>query len=102
MMERTLDHARQSDAAPRTTSRGRTVSPEASTLHPTLQLLQHVGNQAVQQLLRAGAIRAKLAISNPGDPDEREADEVADRVMRSPDSHASAAPCPCMLSGGEP
>src|SRR3954470_6542687 len=43
---------------------------------------QMAGNLAVQQLFRAGAIQAKLEISQPGDPDEEEADRVADRVMR--------------------
>lgn len=100
-MERTLDYARQNDGAPRTASRDRQTLPDVSASHPMLQLQQHAGNQAVQQLLRAGAIRAKLAVSNPGDPEEREADAVADRVMRSPDPHAAGGICPCMLSGGE-
>lgn len=43
---------------------------------------QMAGNQAVQQLFRSGHIQAKLAISQPGDPDEEEADRVADQVMR--------------------
>lgn len=43
---------------------------------------QMAGNLAVQQLFRAGAIQAKLAISQPNDPDEQEADRVADQVMR--------------------
>src|SRR5436305_8118587 len=40
------------------------------------------GNLAVQRLLRAGAIQAQLTVSRPEDPDEREADHVADQVMR--------------------
>lgn len=43
---------------------------------------QMAGNLAVQQLFRSGHIQAKLAISQPGDPDEEEADRVADQVMR--------------------
>jgi hypothetical protein len=43
---------------------------------------QMAGNMAVQQLFRAGAIQAKLSISQPGDTDEQEADRVADHVMR--------------------
>ncbi len=46
---------------------------------------QTLGNQAMQCLLRSGAIRAKLAISQPGDPYEQEADRVAERVMRMPE-----------------
>ena len=44
------------------------------------------GNLAVQQLFQAGAIKAKLTISQPDDPDELEADRVADRIMRMEDS----------------
>lgn len=44
---------------------------------------QAAGNLAVQQLFRSGAVQAKLAISQPGDPEEQEADRVADQVMSS-------------------
>jgi len=72
-----------------------------STLHasdsePAFASLQHsAGNQAMQQLLRSGLIQAKLAISNPDDPEEREADNVAHTIMRK---HAGAA---CSCSEGE-
>lgn len=39
-------------------------------------------NQALQQLLNARLIQAKLAVSQPGDVYEQEADRVADTVMR--------------------
>jgi hypothetical protein len=41
------------------------------------------GNMAVQRHLRAGVIQAKLKIDQPGDPDEREADRVADSIISS-------------------
>src|SRR5437660_1645070 len=41
------------------------------------------GNLAVQQLFRSGVIQAKLRIGQPDDMYEQEADQVADRVMRS-------------------
>jgi hypothetical protein len=41
-------------------------------------------NQATQRLLLAG-IQARLAVSEPGDALEREADDVADRVLRMHD-----------------
>lgn len=53
--------------------------------HPILQLQKTIGNQAVQDLLRSCAIQAKLAISQPGDPYEDEADRIAGQVMRMPD-----------------
>jgi len=83
------DHA--NEAAPR-----RSKAQAAPELHPALQLQQQAGNQAMQQLLRSGAIHAKLAVSQPGDPEEQEADAVADRIMRSPVGPAAAAtPCSC-------
>lgn len=64
------------------TPRSNGAPVEDSPLHPVLQLQQEIGNQAVQGLLRSGRIRAKLAISQPDDPEEREADQVANTVMR--------------------
>jgi hypothetical protein len=48
-----------------------------------------VGNLAVCRTLAARGIRAKLTVSKPGDPDEQEADRVADRVMSSPPTQAT-------------
>jgi len=51
-------------------------------------LRQRVGNQGIQRLmsdtLRSHPIQAKLTVSEPGDAHEREADRVADAVMRMP------------------
>jgi Domain of unknown function (DUF4157) len=60
-------------------------APSAVFAHPILQLQKTIGNQAVQDLLRSRAIQAKLAISQPGDPYEDEADRIAGQVMRMPD-----------------
>ena len=43
-------------------------------------------NQALQRLIRAGVIQAKLKVNEPGDKYEREADRVAEQVMLMPDS----------------
>jgi hypothetical protein len=43
-----------------------------------------VGNQAMNRLWRSGAIQGKLEISRPGDSLEREADRIAERVLREP------------------
>jgi hypothetical protein len=45
-----------------------------------VHLQRTLGNQAVSQI-----IQAKLTISQPDDPYEREADQVADQVMRMPE-----------------
>lgn len=64
----------------------RADTPEANALHtpPSDEpgWAQAAGNLAIQQLFRAGAIQAKLTISQANDPDEEEADRIADRVMR--------------------
>jgi outer membrane protein OmpA-like peptidoglycan-associated protein len=78
----------------------RDASP-APPAHNLLSLQQQAGNQAVQQLLRSGIVRAKLAISEPNDPEEREADQVADRVMRAPAGFpiSSSSSCSCSADG---
>jgi len=43
---------------------------------------------------REGAIQTKLAISTPGDEYEREADRIAEQVMRMPEPHVQRA-CAC-------
>ena len=56
-----------------------------SAVHPFLELQRSIGNQAVQRLINSPYIQTKLQVSTPGDPFEREADHVADTVMRMPD-----------------
>lgn len=45
-------------------------------------LHQTEGNQTVQRLYESGEIQAALSVSQPGDPKEREAEQVAEQVMR--------------------
>ncbi len=53
--------------------------------HAVLSLHGAIGNQAVQRLLRSGGVQPKLAVTQPGDPYEREADRVADQVLQKPE-----------------
>jgi uncharacterized protein DUF4157 len=54
------------------------------------------GNHVLQHLLSTGRIQAKLAVSQPGDSCERDADQVADAVMRMPDPDSPQKPtCGC-------
>jgi hypothetical protein len=69
----------------------RSIKPPLSPhglINPLLQFQRVSGNQAVGRL-----IQAKLAISQPSDVYEQEADRVADQVMRMPDPtvHDSAS-----------
>jgi len=90
-MERVAETGKQHEPSPAMAGHGHATSPFASSLPPALELQQFAGNQAMQQLLRSGFIQAKLAISNPDDPEEREADNVAHTIMRK----AAGAPCSC-------
>ncbi len=49
------------------------------------RLQRALGNRGMARLLRSGAIQAKLAVGPADDEYEREADRVADDVMRMPD-----------------
>src|SRR5208282_397540 len=64
-------------------------------LHPMLQLQRQAGNQAVLALLRSQGVRAKLAIGGTDDLEEKQADEVADRVMRKPVGGFGGGTCTC-------
>jgi hypothetical protein len=50
-----------------------------------LQLQRTAGNQAVQKLIKSRALQAKLRVGQPNDIYEKEADRVAEQVMRMPD-----------------
>jgi hypothetical protein len=52
---------------------------------PLLAKQRALGNQAVQRLLLAGIVQAKLTVGRPNDPYEQEADRVAETVMRMPE-----------------
>ena len=65
------------------------VKPEQRGQQPAFQqnllhLQQFVGNRATQGLLSAGLLQAKLRIGPTGDSFEREADRMADAVLRMP------------------
>lgn len=60
----------------------------ASTIH---HLQRSVGNRAMNALVRSPPIQPKLAVSHPEDESEREADRVADQVMRMPEPRSRLA-----------
>jgi hypothetical protein len=97
MSERSLDRVRtESLESPehthaRKSGIGLSIRPPSSMLH----LQQNAGNLAVQQLLRGGRAQPKLAISQPADPEEEEADQVADRVMRMHAGFPLSSACTC-------
>lgn len=65
-------------------------SPSAvSPVEHILFLHRTIGNQAVQRLMKSGALQTKLRISQPGDVYEQEADRVAGAVMRMAEPEVS-------------
>src|SRR5436305_12886848 len=61
--------------------------------------LRTAGNLAVQRLLRSGVLQAKLAVGQPGDPFEREADRAAERVVAAR-AVAPSLQLKCACGGG--
>jgi hypothetical protein len=55
---------------------------DTNTNNTLIHLQQTMGNQIVQRMIKSKEIQAKLRVSQPGDPYEREADRVAEQVMR--------------------
>ncbi|WP_331236634.1 eCIS core domain-containing protein [Natronorarus salvus] len=70
---------------------GDTRSGDRDPESTTGALQRTLGNQAVQDLLRTGALQGAKAISRPGDAREREAERVAETVMRTSNPLDSSA-----------
>src|SRR5438034_10794170 len=73
-----------------------------SAAQPILRLQRAVGNRAISRLLHSRTIQPKLTISHPEDESAREADRVADQVMRmeTPDIARTAPPAIQRLGTG--
>lgn len=68
------------------------ISPSVDINSPVGQMLylqRTIGNRAVTRLIRPGVLQAKLTIGQPGDIYEKEADRVAEQVMRMPEEKQS-------------
>src|SRR6266404_4317187 len=59
----------------------------------TLRRQPHLGNQSAQRQLQDHLFQAKLAMNQPGDEFEQEADRVSDQVMRMSDFGAGDPLC---------
>jgi hypothetical protein len=88
-------------AAPRQTAPPQHVDPQRSASHrippegvlarPSVSRLQQmVGNRAIHRLLRSSGIQPQLTVGPADDEYEREADRVADEVMRMSDPSTAA------------
>lgn len=61
------------------------VTHNSNSYEPVVQLRRSIGNQAMRQLTEAETIQPKLTVGQPGDTYEREADRVADKIIRMPE-----------------
>ncbi len=82
--ERSVSHQRKTNC----------FQSKSSAIAHVLFLQRTIGNQAVQRLMKSGALQAKLRIGAPGDVYEQEADRVADAVMRMPEPQAVSSGTP--------
>jgi hypothetical protein len=96
--------SRQGDKAhrsPKPNDKGNTA------LRPLSQFQKTAGNQALMEMLEAGAIKPKLRVSQAGDADEVEADRIAEQVTsvhstKETDSIAPATPTIAATHSGSP
>ncbi len=90
-MEHTIDNTKHNDA-PSHPVRRPSPAPESAHSPAMLDLQRSAGNLAVRRLVASG-VQPKLTVGQPDNPEEREANTVADHVMRS--GTPVAAPCSC-------
>ncbi|MGH9969844.1 MAG: eCIS core domain-containing protein [Pyrinomonadaceae bacterium] len=77
--------APQQRSSTRNRGSANTRSSVLSSRVPTFDLQRTIGNSATTRLLTTVFIQPKLTVSQPDDVHEREADQVADQVMRMPE-----------------
>jgi hypothetical protein len=98
---KSVDNATRAQDAP---AHGRAVTHMPASGVPQsafgiASIQQTVGNLAIQRMFDSGVIRAKLSISRPDDPYEREADRVADEVTRAPEPLLARKCASCESTG---
>ena len=89
--------ATQQFRSPRPSITRRNQDAQSPDVTSMLHLQRTIGNQAAQRMLQTSApalIQPKLAINEPGDRYEQEADRVAGQVMRAPEPRVQRA-CAC-------
>jgi len=87
MAEKTFAASKKSGISSKETSRKRSLMPFFSSSHDVVMNLQRsIGNRAVVKLFQSGALQTKLDIGKPGDKYEIEADRLAEKVMKIPDT----------------
>ncbi|TDF63942.1 DUF4157 domain-containing protein [Cupriavidus sp. L7L] len=96
--DRTADTA-GTDRAGKSANAGRQPGEGADPAGTRLAGAAQLGNLALQDLCARGEIRAKHAVGAPGDPEEAEADRMADAALAS---NPVARPAGCTCAAGLP
>ena len=94
-MGHTVGSTKQNDRPQHAVAPARQVLEGQPPPHSMLQLQRQAGNQAVLAMLRSDGIQPRLEIGGTQDPEEKAADEVADRVMRKPAGGFGGGACAC-------
>src|ERR1041385_8070227 len=90
-----MEKASAKEESSEATSKSRNEAAELkSELHPVLWFQSAIGNQAVQRLLSDHVIQPKLAVSQPSDPYEVEADRISESISKI-SAQPSSSPCAC-------
>jgi hypothetical protein len=95
-------HSSQKSSAPAAKQSDRAVArpaERAGTNHTAISRQPQVGNRAMGRLLSPLRIQPKLVVAPVGDPLEREADRVADAVVRAPSPVAGPGQSSTFISG---
>jgi hypothetical protein len=87
----------QPDQKSQATCCAKPASPASEPVHLFRELHQRIGNRAVGRHLQA-----KMNVSHPHDPDEQEADRVAEQVMRMSDPSSMRHPAIHNLAAAAP
>ena len=89
--------SKSSETAVHTAVNSSIACTSTGRISPIHHLHRTIGNRAVGQRLLSGTTQTKLRIGQPNDKYEREADRVADQVLRLPEPQPQHA---CACSGG--
>jgi hypothetical protein len=79
-------HANQQSVRPTAAARQAqsVLQRDSGSSNPMLYLQRTRGNQFVQYFLQSQTVQRKIAVNEPGDRFEQEANRMADHVMRMP------------------
>src|SRR5262245_10708731 len=99
--QRMMQTMKESTLGKGTTTAVRPMAPLRLPAHPLLRLQRAVGNRSVQRALRSEVAQTRLAVNEPGDLFEQEADRMAEQVMTSPAPFTSHRGGALLSSRGE-